>query len=219
MESLWLPETWPKVRTRSWTAGEWLRRWGNRWYGSEWNALTPMWDEWRIRRLLPKGKPHIVHWLWGEFAAPKRAAVYRKRGGKVVVSVHCSARRWDKVWLRPDGYAQADMVVLTSESQRPCVEQTVPPERVTTILHGVESGYFTPGQRVPGGKKRLRLFLFGNTERDHAFAAAVAKQLPPSASSGGFGRWPPKTTLQWHPLRDDAATTVVRRGARGIPLG
>ncbi|MBP5786199.1 MAG: glycosyltransferase family 4 protein, partial [Kiritimatiellae bacterium] len=128
---------------------------------------------------LPRGEPHVVHWLWGEFAAPKRADAYRKRGGRVVVSVHCSARRWERVWLRPDGYAGADMVVLTSESQREFVERDVPRERVKRILHGVVSDYFTPGQRREGGGKRLRLFLFGNTERDHAFAVAVAKRLPP----------------------------------------
>jgi glycosyltransferase involved in cell wall biosynthesis len=124
-------------------------------------------------------QPSVAHFLWGEFAAPKRAELYRKRGGRVVVSVHCSARRWEKVWLRPDGYAQADMVVLTSESQRPFVERDVPRERVKTILHGVQSHWFTPGTRPAGGNKRLRLFLFGNTERDHAFASEVAKRLPP----------------------------------------
>ena len=172
-------ERWRRWQQKSWTAGEWLRAWGNRWYGSAWNSLTPIVDEQTILQALPSGEPHIVHWLWGEFAAPKHADVYRRRGGKVVVSVHCSARRWDKVWLRPDGYAQADMVVLTSESQRPFVERDVLSERVKTILHGVESGYFTPGLRRSGREKRLRLFLFGNTERDHAFAATVARRLRP----------------------------------------
>lgn len=171
-------ERWRRWQQKSWTAGEWLRAWGCRWFGSAWNSLTPFVDERSILKALPSREPHIVHWLWGEFAAPKRADVYRRRGGKVVVSVHCSARRWDKVWLRPDGYAQANMVVLTSESQRPFVERDVAPERVKTILHGVESGYFTPGLRRLGAGKRLRLFLFGNTERDHAFAAAVARRLP-----------------------------------------
>ena len=172
-------ERWRRWQKKSWTAGEWLRTWGNRHYGSAWNSLTPWWDERAILMTLPNGAPHVVHWLWGEFASPKQAEAYRKRGGRVVVSVHCSARRWERVWLRPDGYEGADMVVLTSESQREFVERDVPHDRVRRILHGVDSGYFTPGQRREGGGKRLRLFLFGNTERDHAFAAEVAKRLPP----------------------------------------
>ena len=156
-----------------------MRAWGNRCYGSAWNSLTPWRDENAILKALPLGEPHIVHWLWGEFASPKRAEAYRRRGGRVVVSVHCSARRWERVWLRPDGYAGADMVVLTSESQREFVERDVPRERVRRILHGVVSDYYTPGEQRDAGEKRLRLFLFGNTERDHAFAVAVAKRLPP----------------------------------------
>lgn len=173
-----IPETWTKLQKRSWTAGDWLRKWGNQWYGSEWNALVPLWDERKILHMLPKRIPHIVHWLWGEFAAPKHAEAYRARRGKVVVSVHCSARRWESVWRRPNGYAHADMVVLTSESQRPFVEQNVPSERVRRIPLGVECDHFTPGVRQARKRNRLRLFLFGNTERDHAFAAAVAKRLP-----------------------------------------
>lgn len=169
---------WQRLQKYSWTLGEWLRNWGNRWYGSGWNSLTPWWDERAILLNLPRGEPHIVHWLWGEFAAPKRADVYRKRGGRVVVSVHCSARRWERVWMRPDGYAQADMVVLTSESQREFVERDVPGERVRRIVLGVDCVFFQPQPERREGGKRLRMFLFGNTERDHAFAAAVSRQLP-----------------------------------------
>ena len=168
---------WRRWQEHSWTAGEWLRNLGNQWYGSGWNALTPWWDERRILSALPRGEPHVVHWLWGEFAAPKRAETYRKCGGRVVVSVHCSARRWESVWRRPDGYARADMVVLTSESQRKFVERDVPGERVRRIPLGVDCVFFHPHPERNGGNNRLRIFLFGNTERDHAFAAVVAKKL------------------------------------------
>lgn len=188
-------ERWRRWQARSWTAGEWLRMWGNRWYGSAWNSLTPCLDERAIMKVLPRGKPHVMHWLWGEFAAPKRAEAYRKRGGRVVVSVHCSARRWDKVWLRPDGYAQADMVVLTSESQRPFVERDVPAENVRKIPLGVECGYFTPGERPPSHERRLRLFLLGNTERNHAFAAEVAKRLSPERFEWRIRTLAPEKTL------------------------
>ena len=170
---------WRRWQTRSWTAGKWLREWGTHHYGSAWNSLTPWWDELVILKALPCRESHVVHWLWGEFAAPKRAETYRKRGGKVVVSVHCSARRWESVWRRPDGYAQADRVVLTSESQREFVERNVPRERVKRIFLGVDGGFFSPGERRRNRNGRLRMFLFGNTERDFAFAAEVAQKLPP----------------------------------------
>ena len=163
---------------RSWTAGNALKQWGIRHYGSTWNALVPWRDEARILRNLPKSAElYPVHFIFGEFAAPKRMAPYHRKGARVIVSVHCSARRWDSVWLRPDGYARADEVVLTSESQRPFVARDVPEERIRTILHGVAADYFSPpAVRTPRGK--FRMFMLGDTERDHAFAAQVAAKLP-----------------------------------------
>ena len=170
---------WHALQKVSWRLGEGLRRWGIRHYGSECNGLVPIWDERRILWQLGQvPKRRIAHFLWGEFGPLKHVAPYHRRGIKVVVSVHCSARRWDSVWLRPDGYANADRVVLTSDSQRPCVERTVPPERVTTILHGVAIGYFTPSPVREPRSDRYRLLMMGNTERDHEFAARVAAKLP-----------------------------------------
>jgi len=170
---------WHSLQQHSWRLGNALRQWGIRYYGSEWNGLVPFWDEGRIQRGLGRSRtPRIAHFLWGEYGAPKHIEPYHRHGIRVVVSVHCSARRWDRVWLRPDGYAQADHVVLTSESQRACVERSVSPERVSTILHGVVSGYFTPPPAREARTDRYRLLLMGNTERDHDFAAQVASRLP-----------------------------------------
>ena len=173
--------TWERVQRISWTAGNALRQWGNRHYGSFWNALVPWVDEARFLRALPRRmEPYPVHFIWGEFAAPKRVAPYHRKGARVVVSVHCSARRWDSVWLRPDGYANADQVILTSESQRPFVERHVSADRVRVIFHGVVSAYFKPPAARAQSPGRFRLFMLGDTERDHDFAAQVAARLPAS---------------------------------------
>jgi glycosyltransferase involved in cell wall biosynthesis len=170
---------WHGLQKKSWRLGAALRQWGIRYYGSGWNGLVPVWDEYRIlRRLGQAPAPRIAHFLWGEFGTLKHIEPYHQREIRVVVSVHCSARRWDSVWLRPDGYAQADMVVLTSESQRPFVARHVPAERVRTILHGVGIRYFTPPLVREPRSGRFRLLLMGNTERDHEFAARVAARLP-----------------------------------------
>ncbi len=170
---------WAQLQKKSWTLGNVLRQWGIRYYGSYWNALVPWRDESRILRALPKrGGPYPVHFIWGEFAAPKRPEPYRRKGARVVVSVHCSARRWDSVWLRPDGYAQADMVVLTSESQRPFVARHVPAAQIRRIFLGVDGDHFRPPGTRLAERDKLRLLLLGNTERDHEFAARVAAKLP-----------------------------------------
>lgn len=178
-EMIGFRNNWHRVQQRSWTVGEWLRQWGIRRYGSTWNTMLPLWAEGQVLRKLPaRSTPYPVHFLWGEFGAPVNPRPYRRKGARVVVSLHCSASRWDKVWLRPDRYANADQVVLTSESQRPLVARHVPPERISVILHGVLSEIYAPGARPAGGNARFRLWLMGNTERDHDFMEAVARKLP-----------------------------------------
>jgi glycosyltransferase involved in cell wall biosynthesis len=170
---------WEDVRSSSWRISEMLKNWGVRRYGSAWNSMLPLWSEMQVRRRLPRSaRPYPVHFWWGEFVSPERAETYRRRGGRVVVSVHCSARRWEQVWISPAGYAQADMVMLTSESQRPFVERHVPAERICTILHGVVVDYFKPPERRERATGRFRMFMMGNTERDHQFVAQVAARLP-----------------------------------------
>lgn len=197
-------ETYAMVMMRSWTLGNALKQWGIRQYGSLWNSLLPWRDEARILRELPdSAELYPVHFIFGEFVAPKRAAPYHRKGARVVVSVHCSARRWDSVWLRPDGYAHADEVVLTSESQRPFVARHVPAERIRTILHGVVTDFFAPpAVRAPRGK--FRLFMLGDTERDHEFAARVAAKLPAER-------------FEWR-IRTTAPERALYNGCAGVNL-
>lgn len=170
---------WHELQKKSWRLGNSLRQWGIRYYGTAWNGLVPLLDEWLfLRRLGPSQEKRIAHFLWGEFGTLKHIAPFQRRNIRVIVSVHCSARRWDSVWLRSDGYAQADEVILTSESQRPLVERHVPPERVRRIFLGVDGNFFRPPASRPPRGDKFRLLLMGNTERDHKFAAQIAAKLP-----------------------------------------
>lgn len=208
--------TWAKIQKRSWTLGNVMRKWGGRYYGSTWNSLLPFWGERRILRRLPQSeRPYPVHFWWGEFGAPVNPRPYRRKGARVVVSVHCSARRWDSVWLRPDRYANADQVVLTSESQRPFVARHVPPERISVILHGVLGEVYAPGERKEGGNARFRLWLMGNTERDHDFMEAVARKLPADRFELRL-RVPPRWSRQYEGI---PSVTILPRLSDAEMLG
>ena len=193
---------------KSWTLGRALKLWGVRHYGSNWNSLLPWVDERRILDRLPRSRePYPVHFIFGEFAGPKNMRAYRRKGGRVVVSVHCSARRWASVWLRPDGFSRADQVVIISQSQRPLVAQHVPEERISLLLHGVDTGYFCPPaeQRVRTG--RFRMFMLGNTERDHEFAAQIASRLPADRFE-----WRVRTAShEWRRYRNCASANLLAR--------
>ena len=96
----------------------------------------------------------------------------------MLVTLHATPWRWDRVWSRPDGYANADLVVVTSNSQKVKVMEHVPEERIVRIRQGFRADEWTPALNRGERGGRLRLFMFGNTDRDHEFAAAVAAKLP-----------------------------------------
>ena len=168
-----------RLKRFSWRVGDALERWAGRYYGSNWARTLPVWTETKILSRLPwRKEPYPVHFLFGEFLSPKDVRPYHRRGARVLVTVHATPWRWNRVWQRPDGFANADLVVVTSNSQKVKVLEHVPEERIVRIRQGFRADEWTPALNRGERGKRLRMFMFGNTDRDHEFAAAVARALP-----------------------------------------
>lgn len=168
-----------RLKHFSWRVGDALERWAGRYYGSNWARTLPVWTEAKILSRLPwRKEPYPVHFLFGEFLSPKEVRPYHRRGARVLVTVHATPWRWERVWQRPDGFANADLVVVTSNSQKVKVLEHVPEERIVRIRQGFRADEWTPALNRGERGGRLRMFMFGNTDRDHEFAAAVAKALP-----------------------------------------
>lgn len=179
-KSLWYEITYEKVMRRSWTLGYFLRRVGDAYYGTTWNALVPFVDEWRLSRRIDSSSP-VVHFLWGEFASPRWPGLFRKQGGRVVGTFHCSARRQPKVLGRFKCWKSFDRISVVSKTQIPfIVEQGVDPAAVSVVRHGVDTRCFTPDPGIVWSEQGpIRGVLVGKTERDHEFMADVLRKLPP----------------------------------------
>lgn len=169
---------WERLERRSWTAGQWLRDWGAEYYGSKWNALVPYLDEWRLAREVHAGPGDVVHFLFGEFAAPRHPGWFRKRGARLVGTFHCSARRLEAVLWRYKCLDAFDGITVMSKTQIPFfVGRGYPADRIHVTLHGVDTSFFRPPDTGAARNGPLRLLLVGSTERDHDFAAALMRSL------------------------------------------
>ena len=179
-EALWYDITHEKVMQRSWTLGHLLRRLGDAYYGTTWNALVPFLDEWRLSRRIDSPSP-LVHFLWGEFASPRWPGLFRKKGGRVVGTFHCSARRQQKVLGNFKCWKNFDRISVVSKSQIPFIaEQGFDPAQISVVRLGVDTHYFAPDPAVRWPESGpLRGVLVGKTERDHEFMADVLRKLPP----------------------------------------
>lgn len=210
---------WEDLQRRSWRAAQWLRNWGIRHYGSTWNALVPYAHEWLLARRVPAGRGDVVHFLWGEFAAPRHPRWFRKDGAKLVATFHCSQRRLPQVLGRYRCLDAFDRISVMSRSQIPFFrDRGFPADRIDVTLHGVDTDHFRPpaAPRATGGP--LRLLIVGFTERDHAFAAQVMRSLRDEpvhldvltdAEGGAHYEGVARTTL--HPrLGDDALLAAYR---------
>jgi glycosyltransferase involved in cell wall biosynthesis len=170
--------TWNRLQRVSWSVGECLRRWGVRYYGSAWNALVPCVDERRLARRIRARKDDIVHFMWAEFASPRRPDLFSAKGASIVGTFHCSARRQHAVLGRYRCLSSFHRISVMSETQRSFfIQQGYPAERIDITFHGVDTDYFCPALQPAPPPDLLRLLLVGSTERDHEFAAAVMRGL------------------------------------------
>ncbi len=186
-EPVWYRLGWERLQRRSWTLGCLLRRLGNRFYGSEWNALVPWLDESRLAREAAQTRADVIHFLWAEFASPRRPAAFRRGGAKLVGTFHCSARRQPSVLGRYRCMGSFDGITAMSQTQVPfLVEKGAPADRTRVILHGVNETFFSPGGEQSPGGDRLRALLVGYTERDHEFAAEVFRRARGIADADVF---------------------------------
>ena len=168
---------WPELMRFSWRLGNAVRRWGQDYYGSEWNALVPvLHDAWLHSRIKPG--PSIAHFLFAEFASPRSSVSLRRRGATVIGTFHASVRRQEQVHGQTalDKY---DWITVVSNVQIPFfLDRGYPAERIRVTHHGVDTHYFCP-LRHPRQKSGdpLRLLLVGSTERDHSFMSTLCRQL------------------------------------------
>jgi len=173
---------WKRVEERSWTLGHILRRAGHWYYRSQWNDLVPLWHELQFSRRIDASESSVVHFLFAEFAGARCSWLFRRQGARLVGSFHASARRQPTLFSGKGCFQAYDHLTVVSRSQVPFfVERGIAPNRISVVLHGVDTDYFTPPE--PDAAVRdgpLRGALVGATERDHGFAVNLMRRLPPA---------------------------------------
>jgi glycosyltransferase involved in cell wall biosynthesis len=150
-------------------------------YGSIYNDLLPVFEEYRLAKKVKLDESPIVHFMWADFASPSVGHWFRGKKGLLIGTYHSAASRLKRVCSRTNIVHKYDGIMLMSESQRAFfIEAGYPDDRLRVVRHGVNLAYFRPlPDRVGDERHPLRLLLIGATQRDHLFAAQVMQNLPP----------------------------------------
>ena len=98
--------------------------------------------------------PRLPGWLFAGGRRPAMAATFHQPAAMLSRLLNASLLR------------VLDAVILLCEAQRPAVAAHVDPALIHVIPHGIDTGFFTPGQRGDG--EGFRLLSVGHWLRDHA---------------------------------------------------
>lgn len=126
------------------------------------------------------GKVNILHYLDGEHSLQFLPYVFGILGfvreqPSVVATFHQPPHRLEQL-ISKGAIRHIDRVIVLSPDQYSYFEQYLPEERISLIMHGVDTDYFRPipGQRADG---RLRCLSVGSWLRDYDVVFEVAELL------------------------------------------
>jgi glycosyltransferase involved in cell wall biosynthesis len=124
------------------------------------------------------GRLDLVHFLDGEHSAQFLPRLLDGVGSKVltVASFHQPPDLLEEL-LDPSVIPGLDHVVLMSPSQRGFFQGRLPDEKVSVILHGVDTDFFRPDGQEPSGST-LRCITAGHWLRDWDVVRSVAERMP-----------------------------------------
>lgn len=119
----------------------------------------------------------VVHFIDGEHTAQFLPALARRLGlgVRTIATYHQTPAILQSIVV-PEVVAQLDHVTLLATAQREWFAPFLPSERMSVILHGVDTTFFTPGDvRDQGGP--FRCITTGSWQRDWSIVEAVASML------------------------------------------
>lgn len=142
--------------------------------GMEWYKFDDHVEELRTLAACLTGRARLVHFLDGEHGLQFLPHWLDRMPGRrvpIVASYHQPSTLLPDL-LDPEVVARLDAVVLVSPAQEEAFEGLLPRERVVTILHGIDTEFFSPGPPPEDGV--FRCVTAGHWLRDWtAIRAAV----------------------------------------------
>ena len=125
------------------------------------------------------GRFDIVHFLDGEHSGRFLPQFLKKAGRKRIktIATFHQPPELAKDVLHAESLRWFDQIVLVSPSQLPFFREHVDEERLSVILHGVDTEFFCPDARAEESD-RLRCITVGHWLRDWQTFAAVAGAMP-----------------------------------------
>lgn len=161
-------------------AGRLLRPIINR-SGSTWYHRDSLINEMSAGTAWMKGKNQVFHYLYGENSfryLGKLTAL--KPGNSIVCTYHTPPEKFHRVVRNTSYFSSIDAVIAVSTMQMDFLSDIVGVERTHYVPHGIDVGYFTPGDERLDNEDALQCLFVGSHLRDIETLAATARLLAKS---------------------------------------
>jgi glycosyltransferase involved in cell wall biosynthesis len=145
--------------------------------GMSWYKLSDLHAEIVAMAAGTAGRFDIVHFLDGEHSGRFSPRFLRYRSRVKSVATFHQPPELIKDLLHIDALRWLDQIVLVSPSQLPFFRQHVEEERLSVILHGVDTHFFRPTEH-PNAGDRVRCITVGHWLRDWQIFDTVARAMP-----------------------------------------
>jgi len=146
--------------------------------GSEWYHRDSLVTELRAARKWLGSRNRIFHFLYGENQYRYLGGMKRLSGSNAIIcTYHTPPGRFMEVVRNRDHLKALDAIVVMSMSQRSFFADMVGEEKVHFIPHGVDTGYFRPGDGGHPDGKGIEVLSVGHHLRDFQTLAAAARRV------------------------------------------
>jgi glycosyltransferase involved in cell wall biosynthesis len=128
---------------------------------------------WRSLRRNPR---QVVHYLWADRDMCYLDLLKRRMGFRLIGSFHNCPDQLDNLFNFPRRLAAVDHFITVSSCQVDSLERNgVPREKISVVLHGVDTDHFRPQPERRNG--RFRVLSIGSWRRDFADMEEVFRRL------------------------------------------
>lgn len=116
----------------------------------------------------------VYHWLYGENDFRWAGRFPRRKGARIVVSLHQPPQVFERVFPDPRALRRADALLACCRSQGDYLKDVAGEDKVHVIPHGVDADFFTPAPKPV--EEKFIVLAVGSWLRDFSLLAEVIRE-------------------------------------------
>jgi glycosyltransferase involved in cell wall biosynthesis len=132
--------------------------------------------EWKALRLLRENPDRLVHYLWADRDMAYLDLLKKRLGFRMVGTFHNCPDQAEGLYNFPRRLKAIDHFIIVSSCQADgLIRGGVPADKISVVLHGVDSSHFSPRERH--ARDKFRVLSVGSWRRDFACMEEVFRRL------------------------------------------